>query len=151
MQALGGAKNHGIIMPDAIMDQVCDSVMGAAYGSAGERCMAISVAVAVGEKTAEEFVSKMTERIKKLKVGHFSDSNSEMGPVITKQSQEKIISHITQSEKDGAKVICDGRGFKVEGYENGYWVGPTLIDNVTDRMDIYKEEIFGTCFMCSSC
>jgi malonate-semialdehyde dehydrogenase (acetylating)/methylmalonate-semialdehyde dehydrogenase len=142
-QALGGAKNHMIILPDADMDQAVDALMGAAYGSAGERCMAISVVVPVGEKTADALVAKLEPRIRALKIGAGTDSEAEMGPLVTKQHLEKVTSYIASGVAEGAKIVVDGRTFKRQGYEKGYFIGGTLFDNVTPDMKIYKEEIFG--------
>ncbi|AEM40770.1 Methylmalonate-semialdehyde dehydrogenase (Acylating) protein [Ketogulonicigenium vulgare WSH-001] len=143
VQAFGGAKNHMVIMPDADMDKAADALMGAGYGSAGERCMAVSVAVPVGEGTADRIVAALRPRIDSLKVGPATDSASEMGPVITKASQDKIKALITSGIEQGAELVVDGRDFNLQGYEGGYFVGPTLFDHVTPEMDIYKEEIFG--------
>lgn len=144
VQALGGAKNHAIIMPDADLDMTVGALMGAAYGSAGERCMAISVAVPVGEETANRLIEKLVPKIEALKVGPASDLTSEMGPLVTAQHLAKVKGYIDQGEKEGAKVVVDGRGFKApQGYEGGYFVGGTLFDNVTPDMTIWKEEIFG--------
>lgn len=143
VQALGGAKNHMIVMPDADMDQVADALMGAGYGSAGERCMAISVAVPIGDKTADALVEKLTPRVQALKIGPSTDSDAEMGPVITQAHQRKVMGYIDQGEKEGADLVVDGRGFSLQGYEDGYFVGGTLFDRVTTDMTIYKEEIFG--------
>ncbi|MBZ9935222.1 CoA-acylating methylmalonate-semialdehyde dehydrogenase [Mesorhizobium sp. BR1-1-16] len=142
-QALGGAKNHMIIMPDADMDQAVDALMGAAYGSAGERCMAISVAVPIGEKTAEALIAKLEPKIRALKVGPGTDPEAEMGPLVTKQHLDKVRGYIDAGVAEGAKLVVDGRGLKLQGYEDGYFVGGTLFDNVTTDMTIYKEEIFG--------
>ena len=143
VQAFGGAKNHMVIMPDADMDKAADALMGAGYGSAGERCMAISVAVPVGDGTADRIVEALKPRIEKLKLGPASDPVSEMGPVITKASQDRIKQLISKGVEQGADLVVDGRDFSLQGYENGYFVGPTLFDRVTPDMDIYKEEIFG--------
>ncbi|WP_169196864.1 CoA-acylating methylmalonate-semialdehyde dehydrogenase [Devosia sp. MC1541] len=143
VQAFGGAKNHMVIMPDADMDKAADALMGAGYGSAGERCMAVSVAVPVGDGTADAIIQALKPRIEKLKVGPATDASSEMGPVITKASQERIKSLITSGVEQGAELVVDGRGLSLQGYENGYFVGPTLFDRVTPEMNIYKEEIFG--------
>jgi malonate-semialdehyde dehydrogenase (acetylating)/methylmalonate-semialdehyde dehydrogenase len=143
VQALGGAKNHMVIMPDADMDQAADALMGAGYGSAGERCMAISVAVPVGEKTADALVAKLKPRVEALKIGPATDEAAEMGPVVTKQHQQKVLGYIDQGVTEGADLVVDGRGFSLQGYENGYFVGGTLFDRVTTDMTIYKEEIFG--------
>ncbi|MCW5720200.1 MAG: CoA-acylating methylmalonate-semialdehyde dehydrogenase [Devosia sp.] len=143
VQAFGGAKNHMVIMPDADMNKAADALMGAGFGSAGERCMAVSVAVPVGEGTADRIIEALRPRIEKLKVGPASDKASEMGPVITKASQERIKTLISSGVSQGADLVIDGRDFALQGYENGYFVGPTLFDHVTPEMDIYKEEIFG--------
>ena len=142
VQALGGAKNHLVVMPDANLEQAVDGIIGAAYGSAGERCMAVSVAVAVGD-IADELVEKVNYKAQTLKVGPWTDLESEMGPVISKEHKEKIENYITQGAEEGAKLISDGRNYKIQGYENGYFIGPTLFDNVKKDMRIYKEEIFG--------
>ena len=142
VQALGGAKNHLVVMPDANLDQAVDGIMGAAYGSAGERCMAISVAVAVGE-IADQLVDKINVKAQSLKVAPWIDSTSEMGPVISREHKEKIENYISIGVSEGAKLLLDGRNYKIQGYENGYFVGPTLFDQVTKEMTIYKEEIFG--------
>jgi malonate-semialdehyde dehydrogenase (acetylating)/methylmalonate-semialdehyde dehydrogenase len=142
-QALGGAKNHMVIMPDADMDQAVDALMGAAYGSAGERCMAVSVAVPVGEKTANTLIEKLEPKIRGLKIGPGTDPEAEMGPLVTAQHLAKVRGYIDQGEREGAKLVIDGRGFKMQGYEDGYFLGGTLFDNVTTDMTIYKEEIFG--------
>lgn len=142
-QALGGAKNHMIIMPDADLDQAVDALMGAAYGSAGERCMAISVAVPVGEKTAEALIARLEPKIRALKVGPGTDPEAEMGPLVTKQHLDKVRGYIDAGVAEGAKLVVDGRGLQLQGYENGFFVGGTLFDHVTTDMTIYKEEIFG--------
>tara|TARA_B100001123_G_C15266847_1_gene1008746 strand:+ start:423 stop:1910 length:1488 start_codon:yes stop_codon:yes gene_type:complete len=142
VQALGGAKNHLVVMPDANLDQAVDGIIGAGYGSAGERCMAISVAVAVGD-IADELVQKVHSEAQKLKVAPWTDMDSDMGPVISKEHKDKIENYISIGLKEGAKLVEDGRNYKIQGYENGYFVGPTLFDNVTKEMTIYKEEIFG--------
>ncbi|MCZ4271098.1 CoA-acylating methylmalonate-semialdehyde dehydrogenase [Maritalea porphyrae] len=143
VQALGGAKNHMIIMPDADMDKAADALMGAGYGSAGERCMAISVAVPIGEKTADTLVAKLKPRVEALKVGPATDKDAEMGPVITKAHKEKVEGYIDQGVAAGAELVVDGRGYSPQGYEDGYFVGGTLFDRVTTDMSIYQEEIFG--------
>ena len=143
VQALGGAKNHMIIMPDADMDQVVDALMGAGYGSAGERCMAVSVPVPVGDKVADELMERMVPLVEKLPVGPPEDTNAVMGPVITKQSLERISSLLQSGVDQGAKLLVDGRSLKVPGHENGFFIGGSLFDHVTPEMDIYKEEIFG--------
>jgi malonate-semialdehyde dehydrogenase (acetylating)/methylmalonate-semialdehyde dehydrogenase len=142
-QALGGAKNHMIIMPDADMDQAVDALMGAAYGSAGERCMAISVAVPIGKQTADALMAKLEPKVRALKVGPGTDPEAEMGPLVTKIHQEKVKGYIDSGVAEGAKLVVDGRSLKLQGYENGFFVGGTLFDNVTTDMKIYKEEIFG--------
>lgn len=143
VQAFGGAKNHMVILPDADMDKAADALMGAGYGSAGERCMAVSVAVPVGEGTADRIVAALKPRIERLKVGPATDPASEMGPVITRDSQQRILKLIDSGLAQGADLVVDGRGLKLQGYENGFFVGPTLFDRVTPDMDIYREEIFG--------
>jgi len=143
VQALCGAKNHMVIMPDADMDQVVDAAIGAAYGSAGERCMAVSVAVTVGDEAGDSFVERMAPRVRGLKIGPWNDSSAEMGPVVTKESKEKIERYIGEGEAAGAEVVVDGRGLSLQGYENGFFVGGTLIDKVTKDMSVYKDEIFG--------
>jgi malonate-semialdehyde dehydrogenase (acetylating)/methylmalonate-semialdehyde dehydrogenase len=143
VQALGGAKNHMVIMPDADLDQAADALMGAGYGSAGERCMAISVAVPVGKDTADALVAKLKPRVESLKIGPATDKDAEMGPVVTKMHRDKILGYIDSGVEEGAKLVVDGRGFKLQGYEEGYYVGGTLFDNVEPNMKIYKEEIFG--------
>ncbi len=143
VQALGGAKNHMIIMPDADMDQAVDALMGAGYGSAGERCMAISVAVPVGDKTADRLVEALAPKVRALKVGPASDPDAEMGPVVTAEAKRRITGLIDDGVKEGAKLVVDGRGLTLQGYENGYFLGGSLFDHVTRDMRIYKEEIFG--------
>ena len=143
VQALGGAKNHMVIMPDADLDQAADALMGAGYGSAGERCMAISVAVPVGKETGDALIAKLKPRVESLRIGPATDRDAEMGPVVTKMHRDKIIGYIDSGVEQGADLVVDGRGFKLQGYENGYYVGGTLFDNVTPDMTIYKEEIFG--------
>jgi malonate-semialdehyde dehydrogenase (acetylating) / methylmalonate-semialdehyde dehydrogenase len=142
-QALGGAKNHMIVMPDADIDQAVDALMGAAYGSAGERCMAISVAVPIGDKTAEALMAKLEPKVRALKIGPGTDPEAEMGPLVTRQHHDKVRGYIDAGEAEGAKLVVDGRGFKMQGYESGYFIGGTLFDHVTTDMKIYKEEIFG--------
>ncbi len=143
VQALGGAKNHMIVMPDADMEQAVDALMGAAYGSAGERCMAISVAVPVGEKTADTLIEKLAPQIRALKVGPGTDPKAEMGPLVTAQHRDKVKGYIDLGVQEGAELVVDGRGLSLQGYENGYFLGGTLFDRVTPEMRIYKEEIFG--------
>ncbi|MDX1466842.1 MAG: CoA-acylating methylmalonate-semialdehyde dehydrogenase, partial [Halomonas sp.] len=142
-QALGGAKNHAIVMPDADMDNVVSSLTGAAFGSSGERCMALSVAVAVGDAAADTLITKMQEQMKTLKVGPFHDAENDFGPVITKAHQEKVCGYIDSAEAQGAEIVVDGRGVQVPGHEQGFYVGGTLIDRVTPDMTCYLEEIFG--------
>ncbi|ORC17424.1 MULTISPECIES: CoA-acylating methylmalonate-semialdehyde dehydrogenase [Rothia] len=142
-QCFGGAKNHLIIMPDADLDQAADALIGAAFGSAGERCMAISVAVPVGQATADALVEKLVERTKTLKVGHALDPEADFGPVVAASALERIEGYIAAGEKEGAKLLVDGRGATVEGHEGGYYIGATLFDQVTADMSIYREEIFG--------
>jgi malonate-semialdehyde dehydrogenase (acetylating)/methylmalonate-semialdehyde dehydrogenase len=142
-QCFGGAKNHMIIMPDADLDQAVDALIGAGYGSAGERCMAISVAVPVGEKTADALVQKLIPRVEALKVGISTDPSADFGPMVTKQHMERVRGYVDTGVKEGAKLLVDGRNFKLQGYENGYFMSGCLFDNVTPDMRIYKEEIFG--------
>ncbi|WP_321832534.1 CoA-acylating methylmalonate-semialdehyde dehydrogenase [Thalassovita sp.] len=143
-QCFGGAKNHMIIMPDADMDKAADALVGAGFGAAGERCMAISVAVPVGQKTADALRERLVPRIEALKVGPYtSEEDVDYGPVITAQAKDRINGLISSGVEQGAELVTDGRGFSLQGYENGYYVGPTFFDNVTADMDIYKEEIFG--------
>ena len=142
VQALGGAKNHLVVMPDANLNQAVDGIIGAGYGSAGERCMAISVAVAVGN-IADELVEKIHKAAQKLKVAPWTDTDSDMGPVISLEHKNKIEKYIDIGVKEGATLIEDGRNYKIQGYENGYFIGPTLFDNVKKEMTIYKDEIFG--------
>jgi len=143
-QCFGGAKNHMIIMPDADLDKAADALVGAGFGAAGERCMAISVAVPVGQETADALVEKLVPRIEKLKVGPYTAGEDvDYGPVITGAAKSRIESLITSGVDQCAKLVVDGRGFEMQGYENGFFVGPSLFDNVTPDMDIYKEEIFG--------
>jgi len=144
VQCFGGAKNHAIIMPDADMDTVVNALIGAGYGAAGERCMAISVAVPVGEDTADRLIAALTPRVESLKVGPYTSGNDvDLGPVITAASKARIEALVNSGVEQGAKLVVDGRNFKLQGYENGFFVGPSLFDNVTTDMDIYKEEIFG--------
>ncbi|WP_319495872.1 CoA-acylating methylmalonate-semialdehyde dehydrogenase [uncultured Cohaesibacter sp.] len=143
VQALGGAKNHMIIMPDADMDQAADALMGAAFGSAGERCMAVSVAVPIGEETATRLISSLKPKVEALRIGPSSDETAEMGPVITADAKKRIVGLIDSGVEQGADLVVDGRAFALQGYEGGYFVGGTLFDKVTPEMDIYKTEIFG--------
>ena len=144
VQALGGAKNHMVILPDADLDMAANALMGAAYGSAGERCMAISVAMPVTDQVADALIEKLVPKIEALKIGPASDRSSDMGPVVTQAAKEKILGLIDRGEEEGAKVVVDGRTFRApQGYEDGYFVGPTLLDNVTPEMTVWREEIFG--------
>ena len=142
VQALGGAKNHAVVMPDSDLDQAVSGLMGAAYGSAGERCMAQSVAVAVGD-IGDELVKRLAKQVEVLKVGPGMDEQSEMGPLVTKEHLEKVKSYVDIGVKEGAKLVVDGRNLKLQGYEKGFFMGGCLFDHVTDKMRIYKEEIFG--------
>ncbi|MGY0313437.1 CoA-acylating methylmalonate-semialdehyde dehydrogenase [Alteromonas macleodii] len=142
-QALGGAKNHAIVMPDADIDNAVNQLLGAAFGSSGERCMALSVVVAVGDKVADEIVDKMQAAMKSLKVGSFDDATNDFGPLITLQHKEKVEGYITSAAEQGADVVVDGRDPSVKGYETGFFLGATLIDKVTPEMASYKAEIFG--------
>jgi malonate-semialdehyde dehydrogenase (acetylating)/methylmalonate-semialdehyde dehydrogenase len=142
-QALGGAKNHAIVMPDADIDNAVNQLLGAAFGSSGERCMALSVAVAVGDEAADTLVAKMKEAMKGLTVGAYTDASNDFGPVITAAHKAKVQGYISSAEKDGANIVVDGRDPKVAGYEDGFFVGATLIDHVKADMESYNEEIFG--------
>ncbi|MFI9200259.1 CoA-acylating methylmalonate-semialdehyde dehydrogenase [Streptomyces sp. NPDC053048] len=142
VQALGGAKNHMLVLPDADLDAAADAAVSAAYGSAGERCMAISAVVAVGG-TGDELVAKIRERAEKIKVGPGDDPASEMGPLITKAHRDKVASYVRGAAAQGAEVVLDGTGFTVEGYEEGHWIGLSLLDKVPTTADAYREEIFG--------
>lgn len=142
-QCFGGAKNHMIIMPDADMEQTVDALVGAGYGSAGERCMAISVAVPVGQATADLLVEKLVPRVESLKVGLSTDKDADYGPLVTKAHMERVRSYIDKGVSEGAQLLIDGRGFRLQGYENGNFMGGSLFDHVTRDMTIYKEEIFG--------
>jgi len=143
VQAMGGAKNHGIVMPDADMDQVVKDLAGAAFGSAGERCMALPVVVPVGKKTADELRDRMVAEIETMKVGISSDPAAQYGPVVNKAHRDKIAGYIQTGVDEGAELVVDGRGFKLQGYENGFFIGPSLFDNVKPGMKTYNEEIFG--------
>ncbi|MGW4330355.1 CoA-acylating methylmalonate-semialdehyde dehydrogenase [Nocardia sp. NPDC004573] len=142
-QCFGGAKNHAIVMPDADLDDVADQLIGAGYGSAGERCMAISVAVPVGEETADRLVAKLTERVHKLNVGRSDDPGADYGPLVGRDGVDRVNNYVQIGVDEGAELVVDGRGLVVEGAENGYFVGATLFDKVTPQMRIYREEIFG--------
>jgi len=143
VQCFGGAKNHMIIMPDADMDQAVDALMGAGYGSAGERCMAISVAVPIGKATADRLIEALIPRVESLKVGTSLDPSADFGPLVTQAHLEKVKAYVDLGIKEGAALKVDGRNFKLQGYESGYYMGGCLFDNVTKDMRIYKEEIFG--------
>ena len=144
VQCFGGAKNHMIVMPDADMDQAADALVGAGYGAAGERCMAISVAVPVGEETADRLIEKLVPRVEKLKVGPYTAGKDvDYGPVVTAQAAQKITQLVESGVEQGANLVVDGRNFNLQGYENGFFIGAHLFDNVTPDMDIYKQEIFG--------
>jgi malonate-semialdehyde dehydrogenase (acetylating)/methylmalonate-semialdehyde dehydrogenase len=142
-QALGGAKNHAIVMPDADMDNAVNQLVGAAFGSSGERCMALSVAVAVGNEAGDALIEKMQHAMQGLRVGEYSNANNDFGPVITQAHKEKVNGYISSAAEQGATLVVDGRNPTVEGFENGFFVGATLIDNVTASMDSYQAEIFG--------
>ena len=144
VQCFGGAKNHMIIMPDADLDQVADALIGAGYGAAGERCMAISVAVPVGEETANRLIEKLTPRVEALKIAPYSSGDdADFGPLVTKEALQRVKNYVDAGVEAGADLIVDGREFSMQGYENGFFMGACLFDNVTKDMSIYKEEIFG--------
>ncbi len=143
VQALCGAKNHMLVMPDADMDQVVDAIMGAAYGSAGERCMAVSVVVTVGDDTADRVIRQLVPRVETLRVGPYSDPSAEMGPVITSEAQSRVLGYIDKGVEEGAELVQDGRGIQIPGYEDGFFVGATIFDKVKSHMSIYTDEIFG--------
>nr|MBX2854214.1 CoA-acylating methylmalonate-semialdehyde dehydrogenase [Paracoccaceae bacterium] len=143
VQCFGGAKNHLIVMPDADMDQTVDALIGAGYGSAGERCMAISVAVPVGEDTADRLMAKLAPRVESLKIGPSTDPNADFGPLVTAEALGRVKNYVQQGIDEGAELVVDGRGFKMQGYENGYYMGGCLFDRVTPDMSVYKDEIFG--------
>ena len=143
VQAMGGAKNHGIVLPDADMDQVIKDLSGAAYGSAGERCMALPVVVPVGKKTADELRERMVAEIPTLRVGISTDAGAHYGPVVTAQHKARVEGWIETGVREGAELVVDGRGFSLQGHEKGYFIGPSLFDHVTPDMESYKEEIFG--------
>ncbi|AMK32925.1 MULTISPECIES: CoA-acylating methylmalonate-semialdehyde dehydrogenase [Pseudomonas] len=143
VQALGGAKNHAVLMPDADLDNAVSALMGAAYGSCGERCMAISVAVCVGDQVADALIAKLEPQIKALKIGAGTACGLDMGPLVTAAARDKVVGYIDDGVAAGAKLVVDGRGYRVAGNEDGYFVGGTLFDKVTPEMRIYKEEIFG--------
>ncbi|WP_148265628.1 CoA-acylating methylmalonate-semialdehyde dehydrogenase [Pseudomonas putida] len=151
VQALGGAKNHAVLMPDADLDNAVSALMGAAYGSCGERCMAISVAVCVGDQVADALIAKLEPQIKALKIGAGTSCGLDMGPLVTAAARDKVVGYIDDGVAAGAKLVVDGRGFRVAGNEDGYFVGGTLFDKVTPEMRIYKEEIFGPGALRSAC
>jgi malonate-semialdehyde dehydrogenase (acetylating)/methylmalonate-semialdehyde dehydrogenase len=142
-QCFGGAKNHMIIMPDADLDQTVDALVGAGYGSAGERCMAISVAVPVGKAIADALVARLVPRVEALKIGISTDETADYGPLVTSEALDRVKRYVDVGVEEGAKLLVDGRGFKLQGYENGYFMGGCLFDEVEPDMRIYKEEIFG--------
>ncbi len=142
-QALGGAKNHAVVLPDANLDVAADAIASAAFGSAGQRCMAISAVVTVGEPTAEALAAAVVERARRLKVGAGSDPGSEMGPLVTRDAQRRVAGYVDRGAEEGASVALDGRGLVVEGHEEGFFVGPTVLDHVTPEMSVYRDEIFG--------
>jgi malonate-semialdehyde dehydrogenase (acetylating)/methylmalonate-semialdehyde dehydrogenase len=142
-QCFGGAKNHMIIMPDADLDQAVDALVGAAYGSAGERCMAISVAVPVGQATADALVAKLAERTRTLTIGLSGDESADLGPMVTAAARERVIGYIGAGVEEGAELVVDGRDFTMAGHEDGFFLGGSLFDRVTPDMSIYREEIFG--------
>jgi malonate-semialdehyde dehydrogenase (acetylating)/methylmalonate-semialdehyde dehydrogenase len=143
VQCFGGAKNHMIVMPDADMDQAVDALVGAGYGSAGERCLAISVAVPVGKKTADILIDKLIPRVESLKIGPSTSGDADFGPLVTAAQLKKVKDYVALGIEEGAKLKVDGRDFKMQGYENGFYMGGCLFDEVTPDMRIYKEEIFG--------
>ena len=143
VQAMGGAKNHGVILPDADMDQVIKDISGAAFGSAGERCMALPVAVPVGKKTADEFRERMIAELETLKVGLSTDKGAHFGPVINQAHKTKIADYIRMGQAEGAELVVDGRDFSLQGFEKGFFIGPSLFDGVTPAMQTYQDEIFG--------
>lgn len=143
VQALCGAKNHMVVMPDADMEQAVDGFMGAAYGSAGERCMAVSVAVTVGEHTADELIERLVPRVQSLKVGPYTDPDAEMGPLVTREHLNKVKGYVDLGVEEGAELVLDGRGLTLQGYENGFFMGGCLFDRVRPEMRIYQDEIFG--------
>jgi malonate-semialdehyde dehydrogenase (acetylating)/methylmalonate-semialdehyde dehydrogenase len=143
VQAMGGAKNHGIVLPDADFDQAVKDIVGAAYGSAGERCMALPVVVPVGEKAAGELRERLIPEIRKLKIGVSTDADAQYGPVVSAAHKKRVEDYITLGVEEGAELVEDGRGFKLQGHEEGFFIGPTLFDRVTPHMKSYQEEIFG--------
>ncbi|MHB9799048.1 CoA-acylating methylmalonate-semialdehyde dehydrogenase [Pseudomonas sp. MT3] len=145
VQALGGAKNHMVVMPDADLDKAADALMGAAYGAAGERCMAISIAVAVGDATADALIERLAPRVRALKIGPGTDPQAEMGPLITREHRDRVRGYVDSGVEEGAALVVDGREFRMQqpGYEDGFYLGGSLFDHVTPQMRIYQEEIFG--------
>ena len=145
VQALGGAKNHMVVMPDADLDKTADALMGAAYGAAGERCMAISIAVAVGDATADALIERLAPRVKALRIGPGTDPQAEMGPLITREHRDRVRSYVDIGVEEGASLVVDGREFRMQrpGFENGFYLGGSLFDRVTPEMRIYQDEIFG--------
>ena len=143
VQAMGGAKNHGVILPDADIAQAVKDISGAAYGSAGERCMALSAVVTVGEKTGDQFIEAMTDEINRLKVGISTDGEADYGPLVTNEHRNKVEDYIQMGIDEGAELVVDGRGFSLQGYESGFFLGPSLFDKVKPEMKSYEDEIFG--------
>ena len=143
VQALGGAKNHMVVMPDADLEQATDALMGAAFGSAGERCMAVSVVVTIGEPVGDALIERLRPRVESLRIGPYTDPDADMGPLVTRQHYEKVRGYIDLGVEEGAELVVDGRGFSLQGYENGNFIGGSIFDRVTRDMRIYKEEIFG--------
>ena len=143
VQAMGGAKNHGVVLPDADLDQVVKDLVGAAYGSAGERCMALPVVVPVGKKTADELRARLLPEIEKMRVGISTDPDAQYGPVVSAAHKQRVENYIAMGAEEGAELVRDGRGFKLQGYEEGFFIGPSLFDHVTTKMRTYQEEIFG--------
>jgi malonate-semialdehyde dehydrogenase (acetylating)/methylmalonate-semialdehyde dehydrogenase len=143
VQALGGAKNHMVVLPDADLDMAVDALMGAAYGSAGERCMAVSVAVPVGDKVADALIERLAPRVRQLRIGPGTEPGVEMGPLVTAEHLAKVKGYVDLGVREGAELVVDGRGFRMQGYEKGFFLGGCLFDRVTTDMRIYKEEIFG--------
>jgi malonate-semialdehyde dehydrogenase (acetylating)/methylmalonate-semialdehyde dehydrogenase len=140
---MGGAKNHGIVLPDADFDQAVKDIVGAAFGSAGERCMALPVTVAVGDGTAEQLIERLLPEIDSMRVGISTDEQAHYGPVVTAAHRQRIIDYIQMGVDEGAELVVDGREFSLQGYEDGFYIGPTLFDRVTADMQSYKDEIFG--------
>ncbi|MGH7018725.1 MAG: CoA-acylating methylmalonate-semialdehyde dehydrogenase, partial [Brevundimonas sp.] len=143
VQAMGGAKNHGIVLPDADMDQVIKDLTGAAYGSAGERCMALPVVVPVGQRTADELRERLVSEIPNLRVGVSTDAEAHYGPVVTQTHKDKVLGWINKGVEEGAELVVDGREFSLQGHEKGFFIGPSLFDHVKPEMESYREEIFG--------